>query len=84
MKKTLLTASWIAFSILTATGQGLEFEAASVKPADPHDRTPSLPGPVAEMMGFEGGPGTPDPGRIRYHGVSLKMLLARAYKIKPS
>jgi uncharacterized protein (TIGR03435 family) len=36
-----------------------------------------------EAMGFDGGPGTPDPGRINYHGVTLKMLLARAYKVKP-
>jgi uncharacterized protein (TIGR03435 family) len=38
---------------------------------------------MAEMMGFDGGPGTQDPGRIRYHDVSLKMLLARAYNVKP-
>jgi uncharacterized protein (TIGR03435 family) len=34
-------------------------------------------------MGFEGGPGTQDPGRIYYHGVSLKMLLAHAYNVMP-
>ena len=35
------------------------------------------------MMAFEGGPGSKDPRRINYHGVTLKMLLARAYKLKP-
>jgi uncharacterized protein (TIGR03435 family) len=35
------------------------------------------------MMGFEGGPGSADPGRIRYRGVSLKILLARAYDLRP-
>jgi uncharacterized protein (TIGR03435 family) len=80
--KTSLTVA-VAFSILTASGQ--EFEAASVKPADKQDRGqfPNLSGPAAEIVGFEGGPGTQDPGRIRYRGVSLKMLLARAYKVRP-
>jgi uncharacterized protein (TIGR03435 family) len=83
----LAAAGWIALSILTASAQGTtdipEFEAASVKPADKLVRgLSSLPGPVAEMMGFEGGPGTQDPGRIHYHGVTLTMLLARAYKVR--
>jgi len=86
MKQIFAAASWIAFSVLTASGQGTapapEFDAASVKPAVANDRGP-FPGPLAEMMGFEGGPGTQDPGRINYHGVSLKMLLARAYKVNP-
>jgi uncharacterized protein (TIGR03435 family) len=90
MKQTLATASWIAFSVLTASGQGTtdtpEFEVAAVKPANAQDRgrLASLPGPLAEMVGFEGGPGTDDPGRIHYHDVSLKMLLARAYQVKPA
>jgi uncharacterized protein (TIGR03435 family) len=70
------------FSILTVAGQ--EFEVASVKPADAKDlREFPILGPMAEMIGFEGGPGTKDPGRIRYHGVSLKAVLARAYDLKP-
>jgi len=62
MKQTLATASWIAFSGLIACGQGTtdtpEFEVASVKPANAQDRGPlaSLPGPLAEMIGFDGGP----------------------------
>jgi uncharacterized protein (TIGR03435 family) len=89
MKQMLAAAGWIAFSAVTASGQGTtgtaEFEVASVKPAAAQDRGPlaSLPGTVADMMGFDGGPGTPDPGRIKYHGVGLKMLLARAYNVKP-
>jgi uncharacterized protein (TIGR03435 family) len=35
------------------------------------------------MMGFDGGPGAQDPGRIVYRGATLKTLLARAYKVKP-
>ncbi|SPE39036.1 conserved hypothetical protein [Candidatus Sulfopaludibacter sp. SbA3] len=38
---------------------------------------------MAERIGFNGGPGSKDPGRITYTGVSLKMLLVRAYKIRP-
>jgi uncharacterized protein (TIGR03435 family) len=86
MKQMLAAASWIAFSILTASAQGTndtpEFEVASVKPAGPQDRGP-LPSFLAEMMGFDGGPGTQDPGRIIYHSVTLKALLARAYNVKP-
>ena len=89
MNRILMAASWIACSILTASGQATtstpEFEVASVKPADKQarDQFRNVPGPVAEMMGFEGGPGTKDPGRIFYHGVRLKMVLARAYKVRP-
>ena len=32
---------------------------------------------------MSGGPGTKDPGRITYNGVTLKMLLKRAYDIGP-
>jgi len=90
MKQMVAAVSWIAFSVVTAAGQGTaetpEFEVASVKPADVRDRGPlsPLPGLVAEIAGFDGGPGTYDPGRINYHGVSLKMLLARAYNAKPA
>ena len=82
MKSTLPAASLLTFSILAA--QALEFEVASVKPADKQDRSalPSLPGLAADTMAFEGGPGSKDPGRINYHGVSLKALLARAYNVK--
>ena len=74
----LAIAGLLFFSLLIVDAQ--EFEVASVKP----DRTESpFPGPLSDMMAFEGGPGTKDPGRIRYHGVSLKMLLARAYKVRP-
>jgi uncharacterized protein (TIGR03435 family) len=85
----MLIAILIALSVLTASGQTAvgtpEFEVASVKPADKQarDQFRNVPGPVAEMMGFEGGPGTKDPGRIFYHGVSLKMVLARAYNMRP-
>ena len=78
----ILAVSWIA--LLTPIACGQEFEVASVKPADKRDRDTmaTIPG-MAEMLGFDGGPGTNDPGRIHYHGVSLKMLLARAYKMRP-
>jgi uncharacterized protein (TIGR03435 family) len=90
MKQTFRAAIWIAFSVLTASGQGTtqapEFEVASVKKADPQAPGPPLAilqGPMGQMIGFEGGPGSPDPGRINYHGVTLKNLLARAYNVRP-
>ncbi|HXB70547.1 MAG TPA: TIGR03435 family protein [Candidatus Acidoferrales bacterium] len=89
MKQTLVAVSWISSCVLAASGQPTadapEFEVASVKPA----ATPAgpiqdmLPLSVAEQMGFRGGPGSNNPGRIDYSGVSLKMLLARAYKLRP-
>jgi uncharacterized protein (TIGR03435 family) len=82
MRRLMAVAALLTLAALTATGQ--EFEAASVKPASEQDLPPvSLPAAVAAQMGFGGGPGTKDPGRIRYRGVSLKMLLARAYNISP-
>jgi uncharacterized protein (TIGR03435 family) len=61
-----------------------EFEVASVKPAAPQDAGPGPPVPagIAELRAFRGGPGSPDPGRIDYSGVTLKMLLARAYDLR--
>jgi uncharacterized protein (TIGR03435 family) len=91
MKQTMAAASWIVLSAFAAGGQTAadapEFEVASVKPASAAEggfgRQVLMSGPVAEMMGFSGGPGSKDPGRINYSGVSLKMLLVRAYKVRP-
>lgn len=38
---------------------------------------------MAEKFGFEGGPGSKTPGRIHYSGVNLKMILVRAYGMRP-
>jgi len=55
-----------------ATQKPLTFEAASVKPSNP------AAGPFGRTMG---GPGTKDPGRIRYSNMSLKWLLVTAYGV---
>jgi hypothetical protein len=88
MKRTLSTACALAFVTIGAFAQPTtapEFEAASVKRAASQAAAPpmQLPSSVREQMGFEGGPGTSDPGRIHYHGVTLMMLLVRAYNLKP-
>jgi len=57
----------------------LTFDAASVKPATPP--TPDGRGMIM-MQGPSGGPGTKDPGRIRYPNVSMKNLLMTAYDVK--
>jgi uncharacterized protein (TIGR03435 family) len=49
----------------------LEFEVATIKPADPEH-----PGPA----GSTGGPGTSDPGRISYR-MTLRKLLQLAYEV---
>lgn len=43
----------------------------------------SLTGRLEEMARFQGGPGTRSPNRINYTGVTLKMLLKRAYNLGP-
>lgn len=57
----------------------LTFDVASVKPA-----TPPVPDGRGRIMmaGPSGGPGTKDPGRIRYPFISLKNLLMNAYDVK--
>ncbi len=74
-----------ALAISSAFAQRAEFEVASVKPAVTAPMGGRIPiaGPLAEMLGFEGGPGSKTPGRIHYTSVSLKALLARAYDLRP-
>jgi uncharacterized protein (TIGR03435 family) len=66
-----------------AFGQGVDksltFDAASVKPA-----SPPVPDGRGRIMiaGPSGGPGSKDPGRIRYPFMSLKNLIMNAYDVK--
>jgi uncharacterized protein (TIGR03435 family) len=63
------------FASSAAQGQAapkLEFEVASIKPAAPQANGAS---------GVRGGPGTPDPGRVTYTNVNLRMLLDNAYDV---
>jgi uncharacterized protein (TIGR03435 family) len=53
----------------------LTFEVASVKPA-----APQPPNVMRVMM--SGGPGTPDPGQLRYVNVALKNVIMTAYGLK--
>ena len=76
---TILIAGWSAGFAQTPE-QKLSFEAASIKPAAP--LMPDGRGMI-RMMGPSGGPGTKDPGRINYPGVTLKYLLFTAYDVKP-
>lgn len=69
----------VAVSVLSglvcgiAFGQdaGTHFEVASVRPAAPQQNG----------VGTRGGPGTPDPGRMTYTNVNLRVLLDRAYDV---
>jgi uncharacterized protein (TIGR03435 family) len=89
MNRTIVLAVCILYSALATSAQTTtelpEFEVASVKRvAEPEDG-PRMPVPLAlqQAMGFSGGPGTKDPGRIDYSKKTLKLLLARAYNLKP-
>lgn len=53
----------------------LEFEVASIKASAPM-------GNGRMMMGWRGGPGTNDPGRITGSNLSLQMMITNAYGVK--
>ena len=76
-------AVW-ALAASAQTPQSPSFEVASVKSAAPDGLDGPMAvikGPAEEQMRFRGGPGSNDPGRIDYVGVTLKMLLKRAYDV---
>jgi uncharacterized protein (TIGR03435 family) len=60
--------------VLCAVAFAQSFEAASIKPAKPGMRQ--------RRPGLEGGPGTSDPGRIRYSDISLHDLILLAYHVR--
>jgi len=70
---------------MTLSAQTPAFEVATVKRVDP-DEKPHLklgiPFEWPENRRFVGGPGSSTPDRIRYSGVTLRMLLKRAYDLK--
>jgi uncharacterized protein (TIGR03435 family) len=68
----LILACGAAFGQASATPQ---FEVATVKPT-----APSPDGRMFVMM--RGGPGSSDPGRVQYAGLTLKNLLSTAYAVK--
>jgi uncharacterized protein (TIGR03435 family) len=68
----------LTFAGVLAFGQDkprLEFEVASIKPAEPQ-----IPG--RGMIGISGGPGTRDPSQITYRSVPVRMLVLNAFDIK--
>ena len=74
-----ITSAAVLLCGSVALGQGtnpkLTFEVASIKPAAPQA--------MARMQGYvTGGPGTPDPGRMRFTDIPLKVLVKRAYDLK--
>jgi uncharacterized protein (TIGR03435 family) len=71
----------LAFSqaVNNTVDKTLTFEVASVKPA-----APPVPDSRGRIMiaGPSGGPGSKDPGRIRYPFTNLRTLLTIAYDVK--
>ena len=70
----MMRLSLLLFAAAAAYGQ--QFDVASIKPA----AEPTSPGMM--RIGMNGGPGSPDPGRIHYENVSLKMLVTKAYGVQ--
>jgi uncharacterized protein (TIGR03435 family) len=77
MRKAAVGATLLIFACSLTQAQTpdkpLTFEAASVKPAAPPKGMIPMP---------SGGPGTKDPGRVRYPYMSMKYLLMAAYDVK--
>jgi len=74
-----MTSAFVLLSASIALGQQpnpkLTFEIASIKPAAPQA--------MGRMQGSgDGGPGTPDPSRIRFTDMSLRVLIMRAYGLQ--
>lgn len=78
MPKHILAIMLAAAGAFPAQAQPgkLEFEVASVKPA-----APQTGGRI--FVGRQGGPGTPDPGRVTFTNTALKQLITLAYNLKP-
>jgi uncharacterized protein (TIGR03435 family) len=72
----------LASSLLSGQSSG-QFDVASVKRAEAPQRPMGFPSSLLMQIGFEGGPGTNNPGRIFYHQVPLKMLIAHAFEWDP-
>jgi uncharacterized protein (TIGR03435 family) len=70
----------VVFAWTAALGQSTDspaFEVASVKPAAAQE-----PG-RGSVNSVRGGPGSSDPGQVRYTNISLMNVLVRAYDVKP-
>jgi uncharacterized protein (TIGR03435 family) len=83
MTKALLSTGLMVCAALAAFGQGAatapEFEAASVKPAEPLDTGAMMAGGRVQIrMGCS----FPNPGRFTCSGMPLRALLVRAYGVK--
>jgi uncharacterized protein (TIGR03435 family) len=85
MNRFLLTAGCLGLGALTVSSQtptAPAFEVATVKPAAPDGK--QIPSQMAEMLMSSGDRGSKSPERIDFRGVTLKMLLQRAYNLKPA
>jgi uncharacterized protein (TIGR03435 family) len=69
----MLRPCLLIFTACLAFGQ--QFEVATIKQPPP-------PNGNLMRVGMNGGPGTPDPGRINYENVTLKMVLTKAYGVQ--
>ena len=83
---SVLNCAAALLAVCQTQSNALLFEVASVKrsSSDHLNQTmPFLTGTgTEEALRFRGGPGTNNPDRIDYSGVTLKMLLRRAYDVK--
>ncbi len=79
-----LNLGLVAFALASAQQPvgSPSFEVASLKLASDTSPVP-FDNPQMEMrFRFQGGPGTPSPERVNYRGVTLSMLIRRAYDVE--
>jgi uncharacterized protein (TIGR03435 family) len=79
MKCWLALAAIYCAAYAQSTDQKLTFDVASIKPA----AMPTLNGRgMVRMAGPSGGPGSKDPGRVRYPFTTVRNLIMIAYDVK--
>jgi uncharacterized protein (TIGR03435 family) len=79
MKATMALIAALAPWLALAQPTPVNFEAASVKPADP--KSAPVNRSANAQATLSGGPGTADPGRISYANVTLQSVLITAYGV---
>ena len=77
----LLQHRALAFFGLSGLAFAQTFEAASVKRFDPAAMRTASPEERRAMSTMSGGPGSRNPGRLHYPGVTLQGLLIEAYDV---
>ena len=76
-------STFSVFALVLAQCSGQTFEVASVKPVGPLAAALGKRQPGDARVGFSGGPGTNDQGRLSCHLCVMTLMLTEAYSLQP-